>query len=61
MEVKIKMDYKTKMRYYKKRTGIPGWDRMCSSGCPRTKNKYTMLVGESRRSMYGGPVGYWSI
>lgn len=40
---------------------IPGWDRMCNSGCPRTSNMETELVGEARRKKYGGPEGYFGI
>jgi len=50
-----------KMKYYKKKVGISGWDRLCNSGCPRTENMHTELVGEDRQKMYGGPKGYWGI
>lgn len=40
---------------------IPGWDNMCSSGCPRTSNMKTELVGEARMKKYGGPKGYWGL
>ena len=53
------MEYKIK--YDNKKVGIPGWDRMCSSGCPRTKNMHTKLTGKARMKKFGGPEGYWSI
>ncbi len=42
--------------------GYPiGYYRQCQSGCPRTENMKTELVGEARRERYGGPRGYWGI
>lgn len=54
------------MEYNKKRMEymdykVPGWDRMCNSGCPRTKNMKTELIGEARREKFGGPKGYFGI
>ena len=51
------MEYNKKMEY----GDIPGYDRLCSFGCPRTKNLKTELIGPARREKFGGPEGYFGI